>query len=142
MKTCSICKLEKAHSEFHKRSRSKDGYTSQCAACKNGIDQSYYERNTDKFKARNDKVRAENTLKLLEYLSVHPCVDCGESDVVVLEFDHKDGNPDNRVTNLLTGSWAKVLEEIAKCDVRCSNDHTRVTHRRANTPRWNYANPE
>lgn len=142
MKTCSICKLEKAHSEFHKRSRSKDGYTSQCAECKHGMDQSYYTRNTDKFKDRNDINRAETTHKLFDYLSKNPCVDCGEQDVVVLEFDHKEEKPKYRVATLVSHSWAAVLKEIENCEIRCSNCHTRKTHERANTPRWKYANPE
>lgn len=36
MKTCNLCKVEKPFDQFHKdATRSKDGYSARCAACKN-----------------------------------------------------------------------------------------------------------
>jgi len=60
-----------------------------------------------------------------DYLATHPCIDCGESDVVVLEFDHRDpGTKLENVARLIhTGTLAAVQAEIEKCDVRCGNCH-------------------
>lgn len=106
------------------------------------MDKSYYERNPEKFRARNEDTRLKNTILILEYLKVHPCVDCGEKDVLVLEFDHREGKPEQRVTKLVSWNWEAILKEIEKCDVRCANCHTRVTHQRANTFRWQYINSQ
>jgi hypothetical protein len=66
------------------------------------------------------------------------CVDCGERDVVVLEFDHV-GDKRSNVTVLAWSecSLARLDEEIACCQVRCCNCHRRRTaserRRRART---------
>lgn len=70
----------------------------------------------------------ENRRRALDYLSTHPCVDCGETDVVVLEFDHIDRKRKRAtVFSLLEHSWEVVEKEIAKCAVRCANCHRRRT---------------
>ncbi len=68
----------------------------------------------------------------------HPCVDCGESDPVVLEFDHID-----RVTKRMDVSvmaqrgypLATLEAEVAKCVVRCANDHRRKSVAELGWPR-------
>lgn len=53
-------------------------------------------------------------------------MDCGETDPVVLEFDHiRDKRGD--VTQMISGGllWDTVEAEIAKCEVRCVNCHVR-----------------
>lgn len=62
-----------------------------------------------------------------EYLSAHPCVDCGETDIEILEFDHVKGEKKFRVGNIASRSWPVVLREIDKCEVRCHKCHKRVT---------------
>lgn len=61
---------------------------------------------------------------ITDYLSKHPCVDCGECDVIVLEFDHLD-NKKHAVSRLKGCSLERVRAEIAKCQVRCCNCHRR-----------------
>jgi hypothetical protein len=69
--------------------------------------------------------------KLLEFLSLKKCKDCGENDPIVLEFDHK--TPERKfkpISIMLSGhySWESVLKEIKKCEVRCANCHRRKTY--------------
>lgn len=71
-------------------------------------------------------MRQQNRIKLFDYLITHPCVDCGETNPVVLDFDHR--NPTEKEfgiggAGLLFRSWQKVFVEIEKCDVRCANCH-------------------
>lgn len=58
-------------------------------------------------------------------------MDCGETDVEVLEFDHVDmvGSRAYRVGHYMSSSLEKLKEEIARCEVRCANCHTRRTRR-------------
>lgn len=79
--------------------------------------------------ARNARVRLGNRVRLVEYLAAHPCVDCGETDPVVLDFDHVRGEKRCDISHLLSRRhpWSTVEQEIAKCDVRCANCHRRKT---------------
>ncbi len=76
--------------------------------------------------------RAENRRIVADYLSGKGCADCGESDPVVLDFDHR--NPADKLDGVarLISSGAppqRLHDEIEKCDVRCSNCHRRRTAR-------------
>lgn len=73
--------------------------------------------------------RAENLRLLLHYLRAHPCVDCGEADPIVLDFDRRDPIPKRVAVSKLVwrSTWAYIEAEMAKCDVRCANCHRRRT---------------
>lgn len=60
------------------------------------------------------------------------CADCGIKDPRVLEFDHVRGNKAGNVSVMVSHglAWARILEEIAKCEVRCANCHVLVTAER------------
>ncbi len=98
----------------------------------------HYQANKEIYKAR---ARAHTTRErervkefLRSYLADHPCIDCGEHDPIVLEFDHREG-VDKKFTlgdSVRTGhSLRSVMAEVDKCDVRCANCHRRITYRRA-----------
>lgn len=75
------------------------------------------------------KRRKELSQYVEAYLTAHPCVDCGESDPIVLQFDHVRGVKVNDIRGLRRiGVGLKALmDEITKCDVRCANCHQRKT---------------
>jgi hypothetical protein len=62
-------------------------------------------------------------------------VDCGEADIVVLEFDHLRDKVANVAKLMQEAPWVVVEREIAKCEVVCCNCHRRRTARRARTYR-------
>jgi hypothetical protein len=68
------------------------------------------------------------------YLKTHPCIDCGNTDIRVLEFDHVKGIKDGNVSHSVRNNWSidKIKEEIDKCEVRCCNCHRIVTIERRN----------
>lgn len=72
---------------------------------------------------------------LAEYLHQHPCVDCGETDPVVLEFDHLGNKSFNVAYGMRARSWEAVLAEIEKCEVVCANCHKRRTAARLKNSR-------
>ena len=67
----------------------------------------------------------------LEYLSSHPCVDCGETDPLLLDFDHRQGESkvDDVARLIWDRKWEIVVNEIAKCDIRCVRCHRKKTAR-------------
>jgi hypothetical protein len=95
----------------------------------------HYRRNAAVYKARarahNKATETAVRLFIAKYLAHHPCIDCGEADPVVLEFDHRDRK--TKRFNVCDGvrrhySLQTMRCEIDKCDVRCANCHRRRTH--------------
>lgn len=76
-----------------------------------------------------NKSKARNREVVLDYLKTHPCIDCGNSDVRVLEFDHVRGTKIDCVSVGVKDSWSveKLTQEINKCEVRCANCHKIMT---------------
>jgi hypothetical protein len=79
--------------------------------------------------------------QVLDHLRDHPCVDCGEADPVVLEFDHL-GEKTASVAELVsrTASMTAVDAEMALCEVVCANCHRRRTAIRGRWRRASTAN--
>ena len=75
--------------------------------------------------ARYLRLRKEKRAVVDEHFSSHHCVDCGESDRIVLEFDHVRGTKYKDVSQMLIHNYSieDVRKEIAKCEVRCANCH-------------------
>jgi len=77
-----------------------------------------------------------------EYFSTHPCIDCGESDPIVLTFDHVRGEKRDNVSEMIgCGLGLETIKaEIEKCDVVCYNCHAIRTHERQESNRWKRVN--
>jgi hypothetical protein len=94
----------------------------------------HYKQNKGKYLERNRRynpLRREDGAEFVcQFLAEHPCVQCGEADPIVLEFDHRDpaeksGNVSNMVRNF--ASLSRLRAEIGKCQVLCANCHQRRT---------------
>lgn len=138
MKTCYKCGLTKELSEFHKKKNRPDGLQSICADCDNKRSRERYAANPEY--SKKAVKRAKNRLdkgymkKYLAYADGKPCVDCGETDMVVLEWDHVRGKKLFDIgTGLKRFSWESVLAELEKCERVCANCHKRRT---AKTFNW------
>lgn len=128
LKECCTCHELKPLSKFNKRQQSSDGLQSRCRDCS----RMWYLGNRTAHMAnaalRRNRVRGELQDKLARYLQAHPCVDCGETDIRCLEFDHLDPTAKVAAVSFMVQevwSWARIIAEIQKCVVRCSNCHRR-----------------
>ena len=122
MRECTSCAKLKKDTEFVKAQKRGRTYRShQCKACRT-------------VETGEGRIRRRRVLRkrITEYLVAHPCVDCGEADPLVLEFDHRAQHTKEATIAKLVAqayTWDRVEEEIAKCDVRCANCHRRRTHK-------------
>ena len=129
-KRCSTCRLVQPVGEFNKRAASPDGLQSRCRSCSREWYLANLVEHKANVRARNFRVRRAYAARLTAYFLDHPCVDCGEDDVQVLEFDHEDpAQKSDDVTRMINaaGAWSRIEAEIAKCSVRCANCHRRRT---------------
>ena len=127
---CSKCGKTKAVSSFQmaiRKGRSKPSREGVCKPCVSI-------RGKIKHKTKNLDVRKY----VFDYLKTHPCVDCGESNVLALEFDHLHSKKFDIGTALggNTKIASRVKEEIKKCVVRCSTCHRIKTHMEINS--WKF----
>jgi hypothetical protein len=134
-KRCYDCGSVKPITEFAFANKAKGTRQGRCRKCHAAYRRRHYLRNRDTYirqeVARIKRYREENRPKIRGYLRAHPCIDCGETNIVVLDFDHRD--PKTKAHNVVVLSmnkpWTRVLAEIVKCDVRCANCHRRRTAR-------------
>lgn len=78
------------------------------------------------------KQKAYLSRYIQELKSKTPCLDCKISyPYYVMDFDHVRGRKHKNVMELIpTLSKKKIDEEIAKCEIVCSNCHRIRTHDR------------
>ncbi len=125
MKVCIRCKQEKALEEFNFKFKLKGIRQAQCRECTRLYVRNHYINNKEyylkKAHRNNNSLRQKVREYLWQYLSLHPCKDCGEKDLLVLEFDHR-GNKYLEIGKMVTGRYSliRVKQEVDKCDVRCA----------------------
>lgn len=105
----------------------------RCKSCENARQKKWRQKNLYRFNKKSKTLRKEYKRKrmlfVLKYLQTHPCVDCGETDLVCLDFDHVKGRKIDHISGMISNgcSEEKILKEISKCEVRCANCHRRKT---------------
>jgi hypothetical protein len=69
--------------------------------------------------------------RLVEIKESSGCKDCGESNPIVLDFDHLKDKKYNVSRMIHDGfSWKAIKKEIEKCEVVCANCHRIRTYNR------------
>jgi hypothetical protein len=136
---CSACGEFKAAEEFAWRRRERQQRDCFCRRCRAAYGRAHYQANRRRYieQATRHKQRLmlDRTRWLIEYFRINPCADCGESDPIVLEFDHLRDKSFAIGPQLSQRSWTSILAEIEKCEVVCANCHRRRTARRRGTVR-------
>ena len=125
-KLCNKCGLVKPLPAFRVRRGKPD---QPCKKCALEYGRRHYRNNRqyyiDKADRRNAVVLVQVRRIVWEYLQEHPCVDCGNTDPRVMEFDHVRGTKKYNVSEMQNQRHTvkALMEEIAKCEVRCANCH-------------------
>jgi hypothetical protein len=138
MQACSKCHVEKNSSDFFIRNKNTGKLHAQCKACYKLSRQANYALHYKQYRSsylerarqRRASLRNEFRENMLLYLSDKSCKDCGESDIRVLELDHKD--PSTKLFSVsqavrLGFNWEMVEKEIEKCRILCANCHKKRT---------------
>ena len=133
MKRCSMCGQTKPFDDFMWNRKSTGKRDSYCRPCRSVYKQAHYPATssatstTHELCVRLSLCRGRHGCPLS---GTHPCVDCGETDPVVLEFDHLREKLFDIGRGIRDKNWDLLLAEIAKCEVVCANCHRRRTARR------------
>ena len=135
-KKCSSCKKEKKLDDFNFKIKEKGIRASKCKTCQSLYSKEHYEGNKEPYllraRASRKVYRNRNRQFVFEYLKTHPCIDCGESDPIVLDFDHLEMGKKEANISVLSRSSIKIeriINEIQKCEVRCANCHRKRTYK-------------
>lgn len=142
---CSICNQIKPAAEFYVSGKY---LYSHCKVCKREKDKNTYHKNrAEKERKRrdNDRTRPIRRLKakLFVYgiLSKSQCIDCSESRLEVLDFDHVSGIKTRSICDMISKGLkpSAIEEEISKCEIRCANCHRIKTFKQFGWARsdWN-----
>src|SRR5579872_4451692 len=95
-KICPGCGEERdAELDFSWKYKDRGIRNTRCRFCQSQVSKQHYKNNkqsyVDRARARDPLVTEDNRKQLAEYLSCHPCTDCGEADMRMLDFDHVRG---------------------------------------------------
>jgi len=140
---CSRCRERKPVTDFAWRYISRGIHDTYCRPCRSAYKKMHYRKNKRRYLKQAQERRArllrQRTEWLLDYFLLHPCVDCGQSDPVVLEFDHPEGDKEFNISyELLNRPWQEITAEIRKCDVVCVNCHRIRTARKGGFRRYRW----
>lgn len=136
---CKKCKKDLPEEKFSFRNKSKGIRRKECKSCCSEYKKEYYKNNKEKLikysTESTKKIRQRNRQFIWNYYKENSCVDCPESDPIVLEFDHREGvEKEYEISKMVTQCYSieGIKKEIEKCDVRCANCHRKETARKGN----------
>jgi hypothetical protein len=114
-----------------------DSLQPYCRVCRSVCGKTAYKKNPQQTADKLRRLREEKRGFVWDYLKTHPCIDCGEGDPIVLDFDHQ-GEKRHNVSYLIWSnrSISYIEEEISRCKVRCANCHRRKTAEQFNWYKW------
>src|SRR5262245_14610993 len=143
-RVCGRCRNELPLSAFNRHPK---GYQWWCRSCF----REYFRERGAKHRRQSSASRKKRRLAARRYVREHletlACVDCGEGEAVVLEFDHlREKLRELSALAAVGASISIIKNEIEKCEVVCCNCHRRRTARRGNWRRasrdwWKLAPP-
>jgi hypothetical protein len=127
-KKCTICKNDlPATSEYFagRVDKKKPTFQSSCRECHKQYRKDHYEANKQKYIDKASVYNQSIVDWFIEIKKTLSCLKCGESRWWVLDFHHRDPSEKEGDVSLLVrrGSKEKILNELDKCDVLCSNCH-------------------
>ena len=127
---CAKCKKRMDVRNFNWRNKAQGRRQSYCRKCQMEYTMENYRNNREVYYSRNRRHKEKRRIALLKYLIEHPCVDCGETDPVLLDFDHK--NHKEKIGNVSEMhhkgvAWEEITTEIKKCEIRCVKCHRKKT---------------
>jgi hypothetical protein len=94
-------------------------------------------KGTSRYLARKTAYREEQ-IKLLANVRTVPCLDCGGTfPFFVMQFDHRDPIEKRYMVSQMVGRTGteRILAEVAKCDIVCTNCHRERTYQRRSAGR-------
>lgn len=121
LRWCSRCAREVPESSFNRG----QWWCRECFGA-------YYREHADHHRRRANELKRRRVAAARAYvwdvLVRSRCVDCGEVEMCVLDFDHR-GAKTGTVMRLARNevSLARLQAEIALCELRCANCHRRRT---------------
>lgn len=138
-KICTRCKGDLDISKFSVKGKYKNGnikYQCECKACTKIYKDKHYDSNKDYYKDKAKKYRKEFYQWFLGIKKELKCTQCGEDRYWVLDFHHRDKKEkDYNIARLVIAcSKKKLLKELSKCDVVCSNCHRDLHYKENNAP--------
>ncbi len=123
-KRCTKCKKVKPVENFNWKKRAKGLRQSACKICTRKQVKSHYSRNKTYYLDKTSRQRQ----KLYDWFKTlkrdKRCERCGEDHIACLDFHHtrdKDFNIGGAIYSCI--SKKKILAEVEKCIVLCSNCH-------------------
>lgn len=138
-KVCKTCEEEKDIEQFYVVHRHNNCRRSDCISCVSTKQKAaYIKRCEAQGKVKKDKKvivkKNYNRQKFYDLMKTKSCMDCQESNIACLQFDHRDrANKNfNIADGVCTKAWSLVEEEIKKCDVVCANCHMKRTAKQFN----------
>ena len=120
VKECIKCHKILPLSEFPKSTKT----VNTCKKCKALYKKQYM--SIPENRARVSKVESRRIINFIRSLK-SPCIVCGESEPVCIDFHHLD--PKTKEFNITlnrTRAKSKILAEIKKCVCLCSNCHRKL----------------
>lgn len=125
-KVCYWCKEDKPAADFYRHKSKKGGLASRCKECHNLRERIRHA--VSSIEARDHIRKAKDV----------PCTDCHQRyPYYVMDFDHVRGEKHHTLAHMsrkgMNWTLDVINDEIAKCEVVCSNCHrARTYHRQVN----------